>query len=100
MRYIINSDIDLQGKIMQIPDGCTLVFKKGIIKNGTIIGQNTKIRYNGNCFENIDIKGSWIVPVIKSSMFRDFSGKDIQSIANLQNPHIINEYTLIKAIIG
>lgn len=96
MRYIINSDIDLQGKIMQIPDGCTLVFKKGIIKNGTIIGQNTKIRYNGNCFENIDIKGSWIVPVIKSSMFRDFSGKDIQSIANLQNPHIINEIYIDK----
>ena len=45
--YIITEAIDLKGKTIIFPQNCTLIFKNGgNIKNGTIVGNNTKIEYN------------------------------------------------------
>ena len=43
--YIIKCPIDLHGETIIIPPGCSLSFKrKGVLKNGTIVFQNTQLR--------------------------------------------------------
>lgn len=45
-KYIIKQDIDLYGKTIKIGENSTLVFKGGSLVNGTIIGNNTKVKAN------------------------------------------------------
>lgn len=89
--YVIKEDIDLKGKTISLPQGCTLVFRGGILRNGVLIGNNTRIKYQGHCFDDIDIKGTWDVPVIKSSMFVSHSFESIKNLFLLQNEKIHNE---------
>ena len=42
-KIIIIKDVDLKGYVCKIPVGKTLVFKGGIIKNGVLYGNMTKI---------------------------------------------------------
>ena len=42
-RYIIQYDYDLNGETITVPEGCTLDFQGGSLKNGTIKGTNTAI---------------------------------------------------------
>ena len=42
--YIIKDDIDLQGRTIQIGPLSTLVFRGGSLSNGTLIGNNTRIK--------------------------------------------------------
>lgn len=94
---VISQDVDLQGKRCIIPPDVTLVFKGGKFKNGELYGQNTKIEYSDIVFDKVLLSGSWICPVIKSSMFADLSYsnslKDVLALVNpnLQNKVIINE---------
>ena len=67
--YIINENIDLHGKKIALPKGATLIFKDGHLSNGTIIGSMTKISYNKFIFKDVDIKGTWNVPIISTSIF-------------------------------
>lgn len=49
--YIINSDIDMSGKVVVLPSGSSLVFKHGAkIKDGTIVTKSDTKVLNG-CFE-------------------------------------------------
>lgn len=86
----INKDINLRGKTIQIPDDVTLIFKGGIIKNGVLIGNRTKIEYKNVAFDKVCIKGTWEVPVIRTSMFMDLkkvnSLKDVFDLSN-ENCH-------------
>lgn len=41
--YIVQYDFDLDGKVISIPEGCTLWFQGGSINNGTIYLQETAI---------------------------------------------------------
>lgn len=43
-KYIINEDIDLAGKRVKIAKGSTLVFRGGSLSNGTIFGNDTRIK--------------------------------------------------------
>lgn len=91
-RYIIDSVIDLQGKICVIPNNVTLVFKGGIIKNGALVGQNTRIEYNGLAFDKVILEGTWICPLIKTSMFADLSyANSLKDVMALVNPEIHNK---------
>lgn len=59
--YKICADIDLGGGTLTIATGSTLDFQGGSFSNGTIIGQNTKIRTDKIAFKsNIKLKGSFI----------------------------------------
>ena len=59
--YKICADIDLGGGTLTITTGSTLDFQGGSFSNGTIIGQNTKIRTDKIAFKsNIKLKGSFI----------------------------------------
>ena len=42
--YKITKDIDLGHGVLTIPEGCTLDFQGGSFTNGTIVGNNTKIK--------------------------------------------------------
>lgn len=90
--YVISQDIDLQGRRCIIPPNVSLVFKGGKFKNGELHGQNTKIDYSGVVFDKVLISGSWICPVIKSSMFADLSyGNSLKDVIALVNPNIHNK---------
>lgn len=43
-RFIINEDLNLDGKKIKIGEGCTLVFHGGSLSNGTIVGNNTRVK--------------------------------------------------------
>ena len=61
--YEIRYDFDLNGEEITIPEGCILDFQGGILNNGTIILNNTKIKPNGcilnDYFQNITIEGNF-----------------------------------------
>ena len=62
--YKITKDIDLDGGTLTIPVGCTLDFQGGSFTNGTIVGNNTKIKAGlQKIFNmNITLNGTWAVP--------------------------------------
>lgn len=91
----LNKDIDLEGKTAQIPEGVTLVAGKGRIKNGTLIGNNTKIKSTDPLFKNVHIKGNWDVPVISTSLFDNLDyDNSIQDVIALSNPNVKNHITI------
>lgn len=93
----LNKDIDLDGKIALIPEGVTLVAGKGRIKNGTLIGNNTKIKSTDPLFKNVHIKGNWVVPVISTSLFDDLGyDNSLQDVIALSNPNVKNYITIEK----
>ena len=68
--YIIDKNYDLKGGIIAVPSECTLIFKKGSLRNGTIVGDGTKlIGLKKNNFKNVDIEGDFIVSNVSYSMF-------------------------------
>lgn len=59
--YIIKTEIDLNGRVIAIPKGCSLIFNGGSFKNGTIIGDSTRIYAKTKIFkDDVVIKGSWL----------------------------------------
>lgn len=94
--YVVKNDVDLNGRTIRFPEGCTLVFKGGSLRNGTIVGNNTKLKYRDYCLDRIEIKGSWLVPVIKSSMFATNDFYNLRNLPNLQNESIHNDIIICK----
>lgn len=90
--YIIKDVIDLKGKTWYLPQDITLIIDKGLIKNGIIKGNNTKLSSNGVVFDKVRITGSWIVPLINTSMFADLSYiNSLKDVFALANPEINND---------
>jgi len=91
----IRDTIDLGNKLCVLPEGITLNFKGGLIKNGTLKGNKTKIKSHKACFERVRILGIWNVPVISTSLFCDLSYdnalKDVVALSDaaLKNKIII-----------
>lgn len=90
--FVLNEDIDIDNKICVLPKGVTIKSRGGIIKNGIIVGQDTRILYKDAVFENITIKGTWIVPVIKTSLFKNLEYENsLKDVLSLTNPIIKNK---------
>lgn len=70
---VIKDTIDLNNRRCTLPEGITLKFKGGVIKNGTLVGNKTKINCEEGIFNRVRILGTWIAPVIKTSCFTDLS---------------------------
>lgn len=72
--------MDLRGESITIPNGCVLKFhENGQIRNGSLIGSNTKIKAGKGkrlIFQNIVLEGSWKVNKIYSSWFDFREGED------------------------
>ena len=61
--YVIDRKVNLRGGILDLPEGCNLVFKgKGMILNGTVVGKHTRILADKRLImENVTIakRGTW-----------------------------------------
>ena len=72
--YTIDKNYDLRGAVIAVPSGSTLVFKKGSLRNGTIVGHDTKlIGLKKNIFRNMEIGGEFIVSEVSYSMFSSYN---------------------------
>lgn len=93
--YVVKQDIDLQGKILKIPQNVTLDFRGGRFRNGELSGQDTKILYSDTIFDKVIISGSWICPRISTSMFADLNyGNSLKDVVALINPSIKNKVVI------
>ena len=87
---IVNDTIDLKGGKCELPKGFLLNLRKGAIRNGEIVGNETKLKCNRGAFVDVRIRGTWRVPVIRSSFFQD-----VNSVNSLKNV-IALTHTAIK----
>ena len=74
-KVVIRGDIDLGGKTLSIPEGCTLVLKKGSIANGSILFNSNWIKGNVS-FINCIYRGKIVLKEIDDRCFtsRDDAG--------------------------
>lgn len=83
---IIKDTINLNNRKCILPEGITLRFKGGVIKNGTLVGNKTRINCEKGIFDHVRILGSWNAPVIKTSCFSDLwydnSLKDVLALSD------------------
>ena len=95
--FIITDTIDLQNKTLYLPEDASLVMKKGMFKNGCVVGNNTRLKYKKAVFDRVRIKGSWIIPRINTSMFKDLSyDNSLKDVFALANPEIANQIYVEK----
>ena len=78
--YEIRYDFDLNGETIEMKEGCTLKFKGGILRNGTITFNDTNII--NNLFTHIDPSLSYNVKFKndKSEIYVDDFGADPNGI--------------------
>lgn len=94
---LIDDIVDLKNKACLLPSNITLRFKEGCIQNGTLIGNETKIRASKKCFNRVKIEGTWNVPVIKSSLFYDLTYDNaLKDVVALANPEVKNKIIIEK----
>lgn len=91
--YEIRYDFDLNGTEISIPNGCTLKFSGGSIKNGIINGNNTKIISEiETILYDIKIKGTWNINIAYSDWFHTYKdGYKIDSV-RIDNSSNIKRY--------
>ncbi len=91
----IRNEIDLKGYVCVVPKEVILDFKGGLIRNGTLIGQETRIKYKGIVFDKVTIAGTWVVPVISTSMFKDLGYiNSLKDVVALLNPSVKNKIVI------
>ena len=93
---IIDRDVDLHGMLCQIPKGVTLLFKGGLLKNGILFGNDTKIIRESEClFDHVMIRGNWNVPEISTNMFTDLAYVNaLKDVVALSSPSIFNRIVI------
>jgi hypothetical protein len=65
--YIIKDDINLNGLSLVIPENCSLLYEGGVIRNGKLVGNKTKIKCRSSViFEGIEFEGSFLGAVQES----------------------------------
>ena len=88
----IRDTIDLVNKKCILPEGITLKFKGGFIKNGTLEGNKTMLNSSKACFGRVRILGSWNVPIISTSLFQDLSYENaLKDVVALSDSHVMNK---------
>lgn len=82
---------------MHITKDISLKKKHGVIKNGILIGNNTRINAEGTLFEKVTIKGVWNVPEISTTLFADLSYENaLRDVVALANPKVKNRIVIEK----
>lgn len=88
---VIKKDVELNGGVCILPKGLMLVFKGGVVKDGTLVGNFSKLQCESSAFERVLIKGTWEVPEIRSDMFVDLSYENaLDNVFALASPTINN----------
>ncbi len=95
--YTIRDTIDLQGKTWYLPPNVIINMEGGLIRNGAISGNNTRLGNNRNIFDNVRIKGQWIVPIISTSMFKNLAyDNSLKDVLALASPQVRNRIVINK----
>jgi len=60
-RYVITADEDLQGRFIQLEKGSTLVFRGGTLRNGVLVGNDTRLLVPGHdaVLGGVILEGTW-----------------------------------------
>ena len=97
---LITRLVDFGGKQCYMPEGYTLEFRGGCLKNGTLKGNKTRIISSAKAFlDHITIKGSWDVPEISSEFFKDLSYDNaVRNVVALSNPGIQNKIVIKEGV--
>lgn len=94
---VVTTDVNLNGSVVNLPQGYTLDIKNGKIKNGTLVGNQTKVLCSDKVFDHVHFKGIWIVPEISTSMFVDLSYyNSLKDVLALAHPTVKNTIIIEK----
>lgn len=92
---LIDKVVDLNGGACEMPQNMTIKFNGGMIKNGTIIGNNTELEAQKAVFDHIRIKGKWNVPYISTRLFVNLDYiNSLRDVFALANPKVKNVITI------
>lgn len=93
--YKIKYDFDLNGEKVILPSGCALKFEGGSIRNGSLVGNHTKIiAQKKTIFDSVFIEGTWDVPEITSDWFICEKDNDLVQVFNLLSGEMPNTITV------
>lgn len=88
--YEIKSDYDLNSEVVEIPDHCVLVFNGGSLRNGKIIGKETKYcsKTDGSKCLKCDVGGTlerigYVVKASERGMVKNSEKKAKQNVSKL-----------------
>ena len=99
--YVIKDTIDLKGRTLVLPENIILRIDGGLFKNGVLFGNNTTLNYKRKSvvFDRVNIKGTWIIGVIRSTMFSDLSYDNaLKDVIALTNSAVRNRVFIDKGI--
>ncbi len=99
--YVIKDTIDLKGRTLVLPENIILRIDGGLFKNGVLFGNNTTLNYKRKSvvFDRVNIKGTWIIGVIRSTMFSDLSYDNaLKDVIALTNSAVRNRVFINKGI--
>ena len=95
----LSRDIDLGGDTLVLPDSVVIKKGKGVFKNGTIIGKNTKIESNSQVFDHVSILGTWNVKNVSTELFVSLDYvNSLRDLFALCNPNIQNNVTIEEGL--
>lgn len=79
--YEIRYDFDLNGVTIEVPEGCTLKFEGGVLKNGKLEGNYTRIfAHIAKIVKNIIFLGTWDIQKVYTEWFdEENDSKSLQS---------------------
>ena len=78
--YIIKDTFDLDGETLVVPENCKLSFRRGLIKNGKIIGNGTKIiSCKRRILESVQLLGIWENNTVYSEWLPFLSGDKVDN---------------------
>ena len=82
-----------------MPKDITLCAKGGMLRNGIVVGNGTKIQGKDKLFDKVIIKGSWNVPDISTKLFVDLKKENaLRNVMALANPKVQNRIVIEKGI--
>ena len=95
--FCVSKSIDLKGAVCCLPKNVVVKIGKGVLKNGTLIGSNTRIEGNGLLFDHVEIGGTWNVPQISTDFFTDLSYVNaLKNVLALTNERVFNKVTIAE----
>lgn len=87
----VSDIIDLHNEKYAIPDSLILHFRGGVIKNGTLVGNNTHFLTDSPCFDQVHFEGTWCMPIITTSFFANLNYENsLLDVLALTNDSINN----------
>lgn len=92
MCFYLEKNLDLHGQTIDLPPNSVINIKKGIISNGKIIGDSTKIVTDSYpIFDNVILEGSWKIKEIKTDLFKTIDSKTPSNLCTLLSDKYYNK---------